>query len=35
MFNEDKVTEIFWIADVFCKFYDAMMDKYTFQTLKK
>ena len=29
MFTEDKVTEIFCMADDFCKFYDAMMDKYT------
>ena len=29
MFTEDKVTEIFCIADDFCKFYDAMMAKYT------
>ena len=34
MFTEDKVTEIFCIADDFCKFYDAMMDKYTFRPLK-
>ena len=25
MFTEDKVTEIFCMADDFCKFFDAMM----------
>ena len=29
MITEDKVTELFCIADVFCKFFDAMMEKYT------
>ena len=29
MFTEGKITEIFCIADDFCKFYDAMMAKYT------
>ncbi len=29
MFTEDKVTEIFCMADDFCKFFDAMMAKYT------
>lgn len=29
MFTEDKITEIFCMADDFCKFYDAMMAKYT------
>ena len=29
MFTEDKVAEIFCMADDFCKFNDAMMAKYT------
>ena len=29
MFTGDKVTEIFCMADDFCKFFDAMMAKYT------
>ena len=29
MFTEDKVTEIFCMADDFCRFFDAMMEKYT------
>ena len=28
MITEDKVTELFCIADDFCKFFDAMMEKY-------
>ena len=28
MITEDKVTEIFCMADDFCKFFDAMMAKY-------
>ena len=35
MFTEDKVTEIFCIADDFCKFYDAMMAKYTVKVPNK
>ena len=35
MFTEDKVTEILCIADDFCKFYDAMMAKYTIKEQKK
>ena len=35
MFIEDKVTEIFCIADDFCKFYDAMMAKYTVKAPNK
>ena len=35
MFTEDKVTEIFCIADDFCKLYDAMMSKYTIKEAKK
>ncbi len=29
MLTDDKVTELFCIADDFCKFFDAMMEKYT------
>ena len=29
MITEDKFTELFCIADDFCKFFDAMMEKYT------
>ena len=29
MLTEDKVTELFCMADDFCKFFDAMMEKYT------
>lgn len=29
MITEDKVTELFCMADDFCKFFDAMMEKYT------
>ena len=29
MITEDKVTEIFCMADDFCKFFDAMTAKYT------
>ncbi len=29
MFFEDKVTEIFCMADVFCNFFDAKIKKYT------
>ena len=36
MFSEDKVTEIFCMADDFCKFFDAKMKKYTLpKTTKK
>ena len=35
MFTEDKVTELFCIADNFCKFFDAMMSKYTIKEAKK
>ena len=31
MITEDKITEIFCIVDDFCKFYDALMAKYTFK----
>ena len=29
MITEDKVTEMFCMADDFCKFFDAMVAKYT------
>ena len=35
MITADKVTEIFCIADDFCKFYDAMMKRYTLREGKK
>ena len=35
MITEDKVTEIFCIADDFCKFFDAMIIKYTLNSNKK
>ena len=35
MITEDKVTEFFCIADDFCKFFDAMMEKYTLKADKK
>ena len=35
MITEDKVTELFCIADDFCKFFDAMMEKYTLKADKK
>ena len=35
MITEDKVTEIFFMADNFCKFFDAMMSKYTLKSSKK
>ena len=35
MITEDKVTELFCIADDFCKFFDAMMAKYTFKPSRK
>ena len=35
MITEDKVTELFCIADDFCKFFDAMMLKYTIKEAKK
>ena len=35
MITEDKVTEIFCIADDFCKFFDAMIVKYTLKNSKK
>ena len=35
MFTEDKVTEIFCMADDFCNFFDAMTAKYTQIRVKK
>lgn len=29
MLTEDKVKELFCIADDFCRFFDAMTEKYT------
>ena len=35
MITEDKVIELFCIADDFCKFFDSMMAKYTIKAVKK
>lgn len=35
MITEDKVTEIFCIADDFCKVFDAQMAKYTYMPENK
>jgi len=35
MLTEDKVTELFCMADDFCKFFDAMLEKYTLKSDKK
>ena len=35
MITEHKVTELFCIADDFCKFFDVMMEKYTLKSGKK
>jgi hypothetical protein len=35
MITKDKVTEIFCIADDFCKFFDVMMGKYTLKACTK
>ena len=35
MTTEDKVTEIFCMADNFCKFFDAMTAKYTLIPTRK
>ena len=35
MITDDKVTELFCIADDSCKFFDAMMKKYTIKEAKK
>lgn len=31
MLTEDKVTEIFYMADEFCKFFDRITKKYTLE----
>ena len=33
MITEDKITELFCIADDFCKFFDAMMEKTHWWTI--
>ncbi len=35
MITEDKVTEIFCMADYFCYFFDSMMAKYTLKPVNK
>ena len=35
MITEDKVTEIFCMADDFCKFFDVMTAKYTLKPTGK
>ena len=35
MITEDKVTEIFCMVDDFCKFFDAMVAKYTLKPTGK
>ena len=35
MITEDKITEIFCMADDFCKFFDAMTAKYTLKPAGK
>ncbi len=35
MITKDKVTETFCMADEFCKFFDAMMAKYTLKPVYK
>lgn len=35
MFPEDKVIVIFCMADVFCKFFDAKIEKYTLKASEK
>ena len=35
MITEDKVTEIFCMADDFCKFFDAMTAKYTLKSTRE
>ena len=35
MIAEDKVTELFCMADDFCQFFDAMMEKYTLKSDEK
>ena len=33
MFTDDKITEIFCLADDFCKFFDSQVKKYTLTDL--
>ena len=35
MLTEDKVTELFFMADEFCKFFDWMMARYTLKNAGK
>ncbi len=35
MLTEDKITELFCMADDFCKFFDAMIRNYTLKSAKK
>lgn len=35
MFTEDKVTEIFFMADEFCRFFDSRILKYALRDHKK
>ena len=35
MITEDKITEIYCMADDFCKVFDAQMKKYTIQAQNK
>ena len=35
MLTEDKVIELFFMADEFCKFFDRMMSKYTLKNTGK
>ena len=35
MITEDKITKIFCMADDFCKFFDAMIAKYTLKPIGK
>ena len=35
MITEDKVIELFCMADNFCKFFDRMVAKYTFKSAVK
>ena len=35
MITEDKVTELFCMADDFCKFFDVMMEQYTLKSNMK
>ena len=35
MITEDKVIELFCMADDFCKFFDALIKKYTLKSANK